>query len=254
MESALKNPLVRAAISATMLLAGYAVVEKGSEQSYARMALDVPRCRGLQYDSVFDDDLEWRRRLCAFDDFCRAQLRAPAALWSLALADAAARLVRLRSALVAPEAAGAALPPVVAAAARVAALRIFECLTAVESIALEVARRILQAPSIAETSSLLQGVAAHEINSGTVVEAMPREVVDMYKRFVALAQELKEVTDNELIGIDRLRALRAAQGAQFHADVPELLLRTLHDALALESVLHVTVEQQQQQQQQESPA
>jgi hypothetical protein len=237
MESALRNPLVRAAISCGLLLAGYTAMESSSNASYERMGRDVPRCRGFEFDPVFDSELEWRRRLCALDAFARSALRPPAPAWSLALADAGARLVRLRAALCGPEAAGVALPPAVAGAARVCALRIFECLTALEHIVLEVARRALQAPSVDDTGRLLQGLAAHEIEHGVVIDTMPREIMDMYKRFIALAQELKEVTDNELVSVDRLRAMRAAEGAQYHAHAPEHLLRALNDALAIESAM-----------------
>jgi len=231
----LKNPIARVVTCAVCLLVGYKALEVVSDRSYADMARTVPRVRTMELDPIFDHEVEWRRRLGALDAFCHSHLRRPAPEWAIAAADAAARLLRLRNALV-MYATDSALPPVTMQAARVCATRIFECMTAIESIVLEIARRAMHAPDMESVSQLLQGVTAHEINSGVIIDTMPRDVIELYKRTTVLAQELKEVLDNEIMIIDRLRAMRAANGVQYTSHVHDAVLLAMHDAFALEYI------------------
>jgi len=236
----MNSNIARGVISGLLLLVGYKVVESASEQSYEKLSHEVPRPRSLETDAVFDRDVEWRRRLCALDNFCTNELRQHdvAAQWSVALIDACARMVRLRNAML--EAGHVAMPPTLSTAARICYLRIYECITAIEHVVNETCATLLNAPSAQEAARLIGSIAQHEAEQGAVVSAMPRDIMDTFKRFITLASEIKEVADNELSSIDRLRSLRLADGTQFSYTVPDVLLQTLQDALVLEHVISPT--------------
>lgn len=227
------SPVARGVASALILAAGYKLMERMGEKGYERMVQEVPRVRGFESDPVFDNDLEWRRRLCAMDHFALTSLRNPSGRWMRELSDAAARMLRIRAALTSPDAQVVALPPIVLHAVQLCAKRIFECITALENITLEMLRREMQAPDINQVSQLLGSIVAHEMQSGAKISTIPRDAIEFYKNFISLAQEIKEVTDNELIMVTRLRALRLSEGVQFSDNVPSSLLVVLEDALVL---------------------
>lgn len=238
-----KESLLRKAASVAILFLGYKMVQRAESGAQVRMREEVPRCRSLEDDPVFDGNTDWRRHLCAMDSFCTHVLPPPADAWSLALTDAFARLVRLNAISAVATHTDASirtpllLPPVVSEAANACTERIFACLTALENVVLEQVAAAVGAPSIQDASRLVNSVAGFEESTGSVVESMPRAAVELYKTFVDLAREIKSMSDLERANVERIRSMRAAMGARYTLDgassLPPLLLTAVEDALAL---------------------